>query len=380
MTQSIEDNDYGTRMPSSRPPRRRQRRRLKRTVVTLWFLVAVCFASALTQWRTAVSFQTEDKAFLKKHPLDEPPSPLIQLSPPPPPPPPQQQQQQQQQQLEASISKASSTTRAEQQVVIVMIAMGNATRTKFAERCIYSIQRNGRWNGTILVLTGKSDFFYQERFQDNPKVVVIPAHPADLHPMHNTTALVQYKTRVMIFKRFKTLLTNYVQEFLESSPSLSFSHVLYLDIDIVVAQPLEPFLIRQLSKKNHTTASYMSAFPDCPTCAKNILNSGILWLHLLNSQTCLKEWRYFMDTSPHTKRDQSTLRKVKLYSSSCRLLPIHPKTDCMYPNWNHMRLLNVSVFVHNSNTYGSTRIPEKVQRRYFTTLLNTTEFDFVEHY
>jgi hypothetical protein len=214
----------------------------------------------------------------------------------------------------------------------------------------------------------------------------------------------------MIYKRFKTLLLEYVNE----QPSLSsFSHVLYLDVDIVVANPLEPFLTRLLLLRRHTrppplppltpalldnndtassssSSSYMSLFPDCPTCAKNIFNSGILWLHRDHSKGCLHEWRTFMDESPHTTRDQSTLRKVKRYSAErCHLVPIQPKSDCLYPNWRDMRLFlhtNSTVFVHNSNTYGSTRIPDKVQRQYFARLLHyTTELELeldapVEHY
>jgi hypothetical protein len=176
-----------------------------------------------------------------------------------------------------------------------------------------------------------------------------------------------------------------------------WQYALYLDVDIVVAQPLHPFLERLLvlssktarqehvddidnhnhNHNNNNSISTLAMFPDCATCAKKVLNSGILWMHRQKSQFCVSRWRHFFDTSPHTLRDQSLLRKLKKFAPNCHLHHLSPSTECLYPNWREMRLLqneNKATFVHNTNTYGSIKIPNHVQERYFAHLLNTTQF------
>jgi hypothetical protein len=346
-------------------------------------------------------------------------------------------------------------TTIEERVVIVLIAMGNVTQTNYTERCLWSLQQIGHWQGNVLVITDQANHYshlnHHNHNHHNHKILPVVVAPAKAHhlrptrrytPNATTTTtmpqpqqpqqqpqqqeqeqeyVIRYKSQTMIYKRFKTLVLEYVEDYFPKNKDyLDWQYALYLDVDIVVAQPLHPFLERLLqpdqvvdsssSRNNNsptttssttTMISTLAMFPDCPTCAKKIHNSGILWMHRQLSTYCLERWRHFFDVSPHTLRDQSLLRKLKKFVPHCHLQQLQPTSELLYPTWKDMRLLslvpttntntttttttantnaNNATFIHNTNTYGSTKIPDHVQERYFAHLLKTTQFSKVEHY
>jgi hypothetical protein len=280
---------------------------------------------------------------------------------------------------------------------------------------VYSIQNRGDWHdGHIIIITDQRDHFQQSFRQDaiNPETIhVIQAKVEHLKPMQVTNFTdpsdlpetpVSYKTATMIYKRFKTLVLDYAEEVLVVTGILpQLETILYMDVDIIAIRSVREFLQEHKhvfsnampntnssgmieKDKVPVISSEIFMFRDCPTCAKNILNSGIILMHRQRSKHCLERWRYFFDTSPHTERDQSLLRKLKKFVPGCHLRLLQKKY-VLYPNWKEMRLGNMSdpstTFIHNSNTYGSTRIPDHIQRNYFTLLLNTSKYSKeVEHF
>ena len=132
---------------------------------------------------------------------------------------------------------ASSLSKMEDSTSIMTISFGNATNTKQAERLVRSLQTNGMWGGPILILTDNPEH-YKTQFSSqtnsrNSQVHILTAKFNDFL-WHKT-----FKKEAMRFKRFKTLLLDYLDEHQQelSTVSSSIEHVLYLDVDIVVARP-----------------------------------------------------------------------------------------------------------------------------------------------
>jgi hypothetical protein len=94
---------------------------------------------------------------------------------------------------------------AERLVVIVLIAMGNVTQTNYTERCLWSLQHIGHWQGTVVVITDQPSHYshlsvvvdnkVDDHKNKNHKIIVAPAKAEHLRPRHNTTTYVRYKSR-----------------------------------------------------------------------------------------------------------------------------------------------------------------------------------------
>ena len=143
-------------------------------------------------------------------------------------------------------------------------------------------------------------------------------------------------------------------------------------------------LVNQMTSKVESNATsslaltrpFMSMFSDCATCARKNFNSGCILLHRQKSRQCLKEWRYYFDDGAEwAVYDQRHLRSLE----ECKIHKL-PEWHRMYPTWKDMRTKRSTTVIHNTNTYGSHKIPEHVQRKYFEHLLGTAEFSEVEHF
>ena len=179
---------------------------------------------------------------------------------------------------------------------------------------------------------------YQDRFQILSPVVLLPnthiiqAKPEHLHPMDPKTGKpLEFVTEAMRFKRFKTLILDYLDDYYH----VPFEHVLYLDVEIVVARPLigllqdyrDQMVQRQVfgtdgtiiiapvnttttTTNTTTTLSFMSHFSDCPKCGRQNfhLNSGVSILHHQYSRDCLGEWQsLFAQGATYARADQRYL-------------------------------------------------------------------------
>jgi hypothetical protein len=304
----------------------------------------------------------------------------------------------------------------EESTVIVTISFGNATQTILLERLLYSIQLNGQWQGRVVVLTDHAEYYHtqQQLAALYPKLSIIQAKPEHLYPKDpKTDKPLPFITEAMRFKRFKTLILDYLDEhYSSSSPatsnpsSSSFQHVLYLDVEIVVARPIhgllqdyldvmierEVFLNEYAHVNSTATPPFMSFFPDCAKCARQNfnLNGGVFVLHHVHSRACLAEWQHlFAMGADYVKYDQRYLVVMKqkrdkqqqqqpnnnMMSSLnlCKFWEL-PAAHRLYPNRKDMRVKHSATVVHNTNTYNAKKIPLHVQQAYFGYLLNTTAF------
>lgn len=329
----------------------------------------------------------------------------------------------------SSLSTTSFMSKWEQSTVIVTISFGNATMTNLLERLVYSLQKNGQWHGRVVVLTDNAQHYQQSLLLRGlttgsggiyPNLSILQAKPEHLSPIdHRTGKPIPFKTEAMRFKRFKTLILDYLDELYSSPPenhdtttwngkqrqpppSLHYEHVLYLDVEIVVARPIHSFLQDYLDQMidhevfynefgqvnetninddNNNNASsvqpFMSFFTDCPKCARQNfnLNGGVFLLHHKYSRVCLKEWnnlfRVGADYVTYDQRYLVTMNMAKPRLCKFWKLPDHHR---IYPSRKDMRLKRSATIVHNTNTYNAKKVPVHVQRDYFTYLLNTTQY------
>ena len=176
-------------------------------------------------------------------------------------------------------------------LTLAMIAFGNATKGNHVHRVIRSARTRGEWNGKIVIITDSKDAF-TGLTENDPRVFVLHPRQRDWEGLPN------FQHDKMKIKRFKTLLLDYILE----DPRLEETEfVLYLDIDIVLCQPLVPWL-RQKWEKG--TRSRQAAFADGMSSmymfseGKNkglAGHSGVILLHRDLSRGCLLKWRQLFD-------------------------------------------------------------------------------------
>eukprot|EP00934_Nitzschia_sp_Nitz4_P005568 Nitzschia sp. Nitz4//scaffold201_size42423//7260//8360//NITZ4_007368-RA/size42423-processed-gene-0.10-mRNA-1//1//CDS//3329541314//5558//frame0 len=295
--------------------------------------------------------------------------------------------------------------------IIATIAMGNATQTHLVQRLLHSLQSNGGWeHGRIAILTDHPEIFRSHYHVGSDmhlseKIIVLEAKQNDLFPpaANGGAGLATFKREAMRYKRFKTLLLEYLDEYYRASDpkQISYRFVVYMDVDIVVARPIAPLLqdyqdqmIRKgvfasalsdhprpssgdEAESNKRDLPFMSMFSDCPTCARKNTNSGVIILHRQRSRECLEEWnQLLLQGADWGVYDQRFLRDIRA-NGKCKIHTL-PDFHRLYPTWKDMRLLLSATIVHNTNSYNAQKIPPQVQASYFSYLLNSTEYTSLE--
>ena len=341
------------------------------------------------------------------------------------------QQQEKQQDVLVSLPDDSNTA-------IVLVAMGfssdsNTTSNNWlVERCVRSIRTGGRFHGYIVVITDREGYkkysttlpqisSYSTNNNNNHKVIVLESKMKDRIPkMKNgkTIRHLQKRTR-MLYKRYKTLILQYMTYAAaalgsnrstgitdttttttntEEQHASAIEHVLYLDVDNVVARPLSTFfedyytsITNQLFLEDnsyaaaaaaiHTTSntimmnnnsirkrpeeetSFFSFWKDPHVRHKGIhlWQSGQIMLSTKYSNYCLGLWRQEMDDKKHVM-DQALLlnvyiRQIKLqqqqYNSSNittteRHNNPHPHRRCLFFELPNNRTSDIAANNRNS--------------------------------
>ena len=315
------------------------------------------------------------------------------------------------QQKESSSFNFLSTS-WEESTIIVTICFGTATQTQLLERLLYSLHFNGQWSkekGRVVVLTdhaehytAQREHYHQQLNVKYPNLSIIAAKQEDLYPVNrnNVSQPLEFITDAMRYKRFKTLILDYLEDHYYMTSI--YEHVLYLDVEIVIARPIHGLLqdyldsmiennvfvdVKSNGRVNTTLTknpSFMSFFTDCSKCARSNfnLNGGTFLLHTQYSKSCLSRWKDLFDAgATYAKYDQRYLQVMKQERSKqtkqwhlCKFyqLPTHHR---IYPSKQNMLNKKSTTVIHNTNTYMAKKIPIDIQNSYFTYLLNTTEFN-----
>lgn len=180
----------------------------------------------------------------------------------------------------------------EEKLVLAMIAFGNATKGTHVQRVIRSARTRGEWHGRIVIITD-SKHAYRDVTTEDPLVSV-------LHPQREDwQELPEFKEDKMKIKRFKTLLLDYI---FREPDLIDTEFVFYVDIDIILGQPLVPWLREKWQKgaKNRMAAirdgmSTMYMFNEAYKKGPTAGHSGLILLQKDLSDGCLRKWRELFD-------------------------------------------------------------------------------------
>jgi hypothetical protein len=181
---------------------------------------------------------------------------------------------------------------------IALLSMGpSAAESTLVERCIISIRKLGQFFDPVILLTYSPLERYDSLTSQDFNVVV-------MHPLRSDWNW--ELRRDLPYKRFKTYLLDYLKR---DERLDSVRLVYYLDIDIVIGQPLLPWF-------HHVEQTYLSSHTNVPSSSATMvmfdgnispLQGGQFLVQKGHSESCLERWRYHMDAHPKEHKDQPSL-------------------------------------------------------------------------
>ena len=253
---------------------------------------------------------------------------------------------------------------------IFLLSMGpDAAKSILVERILISIRKRGLFLGPVIVLTDAPTSRYHSLTSLDPNFFVLQPLAKDWR---------WSLERDMPYKRFKT----YILEYLELQPSLrNVQLVYYLDIDVVVGQPLQAWFdhVERTYVYNATVGSFPSKMVFFQgNYHWSPVQGGQFVLERNVSQPCLERWRHHIDSNPQEDKDQKAL--VRLFQEQeesiavCRLAIMPQKPYLYFLSKNAMtRIMNSTNYytlMHIKNTHHATKIPDKTQKKFFSGLLD----------
>lgn len=198
--------------------------------------------------------------------------------------------------------------------IIAMISMGNARKTLVAETCVRSIRKSGNFAGHIMILTDpEGSIKYNDTLSYDPNTIVLEGTDEDMWPKsRNPPEPMKFAQSVMIYKRYKTLLFDYV----DYSPELANSteYIVYIDVDTIVTNDVSGmfldyhgFVTNAYANRNRSDVSFFSAFRQSKS---HMIHSGFMVFSRKHSKGCLRAWREMIETEFRTDSDQKLLGAV----------------------------------------------------------------------
>ena len=257
---------------------------------------------------------------------------------------------------------------------IVLIALGDVTAktVHVVERCIQSIRRRGLYCGPIVIVTDakKSRFKSLVKSDGNVRPVYVESRPNG-----------------MMTKRYKTELLDLLDADKQFS---SITHVLYMDVDIVIAEPLQSFvgyvqgMTRMLSQPSYSPyQSWMLMFEEQGAAPERkfgntVYHGGVLGLHRKRSRGCLAEWqKLFDDRERFPDRDQKALYYMlymnETLRAKCEVVRLDHRPYLLMPSKKTMESGETSTFVHVTNGYRAEKIRDALQADYYRCLARVDE-------
>lgn len=249
---------------------------------------------------------------------------------------------------------------------IFLLSMGTeAAASTIVERSVLSIRRIGAFWGPVVLLTDAPASRYHSLTKTDKQLVI-------LHPP--ATDWRRDLLEDMPYKRFKT----FVLDYLILDPRLSsVKMAYYLDIDVIVGKPLDPWF-------HHVESTYLLPSPHNNQTKSQIiffkgnskrrpLQGGQFLAQRGTSEGCLKRWRHFIDSNPEDPKDQSALTMILMEQENVTA-PCH---FTIMPQEPHLRFLDSQVMkelihtkdfptlMHIKNTEEAAWVPLAVQQDFF---------------
>lgn len=249
---------------------------------------------------------------------------------------------------------------------IALIALGDVTAKSVhvVERCIQAIRRRGLYFGTIVIVTDarRSRFKSLTDVNSNIKIVNVESRPNG-----------------MLSKRYKTELL----DLLDGKKDFDdVELLLYMDVDIVIAEPLHSFvnyvqsmvtMLDQPSNANHP--SYLLMFEEQGAAPERkfgntVYHGGVLGLHRSKSRTCLREWQHlFDDRERFPDRDQKALYYMLYMNETlkerCQVTRLDHRPYLLMPSRKDFQAGESATFVHVTNGYRAEKIDDALQADYY---------------
>mmetsp|Transcript_3813 Transcript_3813/g.8113 ORF Transcript_3813/g.8113 Transcript_3813/m.8113 type:complete len:374 (-) Transcript_3813:103-1224(-) len=272
---------------------------------------------------------------------------------------------------------SSEKAKFEADSAIALISFGKeAANGTLLEQCILSLRRRGEFDGKVMVITDAPRERYEGEFDEN--VIILKAKEEDILYDHFTAPAMKYK-------RFKTLLIDYMDDVPELDP---IEWIYYLDIDILVGAPFIT-MAKALNKKYYirqrfgTPSVYMFKDPDPD---KYALNSGFIIINRRTSDLCLDAWRNAIDTHPDAGFDQASINYVieNEYSNHCKMVGLDVEDYLTYPNGDD-ELIHVifekhfSPLIHIFNSCFAQKVSPEVMEKFVADVLDLNDSERNEH-
>mmetsp|Transcript_5096 Transcript_5096/g.9347 ORF Transcript_5096/g.9347 Transcript_5096/m.9347 type:complete len:373 (+) Transcript_5096:53-1171(+) len=262
---------------------------------------------------------------------------------------------------------------------IALISFGKeASESTLLERCILSIRRRGDFDGHVVVITDAPESRYVGEFDE--KVIVLQADEDDI--LYDA-----FKAPAMKYKRFKTLLIQYI----DSVPELdAVEWLYYMDIDMMLGDSFIDAAQALHSKYNieddRTGVSSLYMFKD-PNANLYALNTGFIIMSRHFSSRCLDLWKDRFDADRLSHNDQKAVNQVIRYNNGtnyCNMMGMDAEKYLTYPR-NDEALIEImlegeySPFIHVFNTCFAKRVSQKTMELFVGNVLQLSDEEKREH-
>ena len=213
---------------------------------------------------------------------------------------------------------------------IVYISLGKVSKNSLVDYSVATLRNVGQWTGEVYVLTDQNSCFRD--LEQNHKVNVIEV------PSVKST---------MEIKSLKAMIFQHLPEKVKSA--------LYVDIDIVIAKQMHPFLNElgtQLANAKMSNKEIdMGAFYDakghyvgwCSGCEK--WHTGVLLLFRDTGKACLETWKDTILSGRYTT-DQESLDDAEIKGSCKSILAFGSSHLLFAKDYIAMALTSGSTFWH----------------------------------
>lgn len=210
---------------------------------------------------------------------------------------------------------------------VVYIAMGSAAKGRLVEYSVASLRDVGEWGGKVFLLTDQTSCFDDLVSERDVSLVQVPQ-----------------VSSVMEIKNIKANIYKHIPETVKS--------VLYIDVDIVVARSIRPFLNEVGAQVDDAQEEVdMAAFLDakghfvgwCDGCEK--WHTGILLMFREKGGKCLETWGTTILSSRYDT-DQESLDEAEASGACSNILPFASSNLLFAKDYLAMAFTSGSVFWH----------------------------------